>query len=171
MRRRSPARWQTWTFFTATMLALAVPSLLIVQGERMLRYGEPMLLPLDVSGDKMIIQGRYVRLSYPLLTGFAAGEPAPPRSGLLAVKLDSNRVGTEVRYFGEGDELSPQERILRYRTCVDHLCVGAEAFFIEQDQADYYRQARYAELRVGSRGQVLLAGVRDSARNPLPGPP
>ena len=166
-----PTRWQAWIYALATLVALAIPNLLIYQSERLLRHGEPLLLALDAGEHRALIQGRALRLYYPLLGDLALADSSLPRSGRLAVKLDSNRVGTEVRYLGPGDELSPDERSLRYRTCAERLCVGAAFFFFEEGQADYYREARYAELRVGPDGQIAVAGVRDAARNPMPGPP
>ncbi len=171
MKPTKPMRWQQWTFALATFVALGIPNLLIYQSEQLLRHGEPMLLALDAREHRGQIQGQSLRLYYPLLGDLAQADTLLPRSGRLAVKLDSNRVGTEFRYLGAGDELSPDERILRYRTCAERLCVGAAFFFFEEGQADYYQGARYAELRVGPEGQIAVAGVRDAARNPMPGPP
>jgi uncharacterized membrane-anchored protein len=171
MRPTMPMRSQAWTFALATLVALGIPNVLIYQSERLLRHGEPLLLALESGEHRALIQGQSLRLYYPLLGDLVLADTTLPRSGRLAVKLDSNRVGTDVRYVGAGDELSPDERILRYRTCAERLCVGAAFFFFEDGQADYYREARYAELRVGPHGQIAVAGVRDAARNPMPGPP
>ncbi|MDZ4699390.1 MAG: GDYXXLXY domain-containing protein [Rhodothermales bacterium] len=171
MKRTRPKRWQQWTFALATFVALGIPNLLIFRSEQLLRHGEPLLLALDADEHRALIQGQSLRLYYPLLGDLAVADSSLPRTGRLAVKLDSNRVGTEVRYLGAGDELSPDERILRYRTCAERLCSGAAYFFFEEGQADYFREARYAELRIGPRGQVAVTGVRDADRNPMPGPP
>jgi uncharacterized membrane-anchored protein len=155
-------------FVVGTLIALGIPNLLILRGHRLLLTGEPLLLALEAYDTRAVMQGNYLSLTYPVLE--ARKFALPPR-GLLAVKLDSHRVGTEIRLVENASEVSPGELPIRYRRCEDRLCAGASAFFFEEGQADYYRQAHYVELRIAPDGRVVVAGVRDADRNPLPGPP
>jgi len=147
-------------------LVVAVFVGLVVQKERVLRDGEPVLLRLAPVDPRSLIAGDYMRLSYAI-----RADVHWPADGWLVLRPDANGVGQLVRPYAPGEALAPGELKLRYRRRQSQMRLGAEAFYFEEGDAELYRSAAYGELRVASSGESVLVGLRDAHRDPITRPP
>lgn len=156
-------------FWLGLLLCLGVPAGLIVQKETLLAGGRVVLMPLAPVDPRSLMQGDYMDLRYRVATDYFdaldhATEPAD--RGTLIVRLDAAGVATFSR-LDAGGPLAPDEQRLKYRNHAGFARFGAESYFFEEGRADDYATAKYGELRVSEDGDALLAGLRDSDRNPL----
>ncbi|MBK7859501.1 MAG: GDYXXLXY domain-containing protein [Archangiaceae bacterium] len=142
--------------------ALLVVNGLIVQKERVLDVGEPMLVELAPVDPRSLMQGDFMRLGYRLPWSWEQH----PSDGRVVMRVDPNHVASFVR-FDDGRPLQPDERLLRYRRRNGGVRLGAEAFFFEEGRGPLYAQARYGELKVTRRGDSVLVGLRDADRQRL----
>lgn len=139
----------------------------IVQKERLLRSGTPVLLALAPVDPRSLIQGDYMTLRYQVSAAAEDANPDPPRDGKLVIRLDEHGVASFVRFHG-GEPPGEGERLLRYRLRRwRNLRLGAEAFFFQEGQADTYAAARFGEIRLAPDGDCVLVGLRDERRQPL----
>ena len=156
-------------FWFGLLLCLGVPAGLIVQKETLLSTGRVVLLPLAPVDPRSLMQGDYMDLRYRVANDYTdavGGETEPAERGTLIVRLDEHGVATFSR-LDTGGPLEPAEQRLKYRNSHGSARFGAESYFFEEGRADYYATAKFGELRVSERGDALLAGLRDSDRNPL----
>jgi uncharacterized membrane-anchored protein len=142
--------------------ALLVVNALIVQKERVLDTGEPVLVELHPVDPRSLMQGDYMTLRYRIADRFGAHA----RDGRMVVRLDERGVADFVRW-DDGQPLQAGERLLRYRERDGGVRLGAEAFFFEEGKGELYARARFGELRVTKRGDAVLVGLRDGERNRL----
>ena len=148
-------------------LALAVPAAVVVQKERLLAAGTPVLLELAPVDPRSLIQGDYMALDYAIGRQLADSVARWPRSGRLVVRRDAAGVAHFVRRHDDGAPLAAGEQLLRYRRRDTQLRVGSDAFHFQEGDAPRYAGARYGELRVARDGESLLVGLRDSTGRPL----
>lgn len=144
-------------------LALAVPAAVVVQKERLLAAGAPVLLELAPVDPRSLIQGDYMALDYAMSRQLADSVARWPRTGRLVVRRDSAGVARFVRRHDDGAPLAAGEQLLAYRTRDAQLRVGSDAFHFQEGDAPRYAGARYGELRVAADGESVLVGLRDSA--------
>lgn len=152
--------------FGGLALVLAVPSFAIVQKERVLASGTPMLVELAPVDPRSLIQGDYMRLDYAIARALSLGSESP-RNGQLVVRLDDRGVAHFVRLHRTDTPLGPGEHLLLYRRRSSRTRIGTDAFFFQEGHANRYVGARYGELRVDSKGGSVLVGLRDSTQRPL----
>jgi uncharacterized membrane-anchored protein len=162
---------RTTLLFAGLALTLAVPNALIVQKERLLERGTPVLLELAPVDPRSLIQGDYMRLDYAMTRPAVLGggrdlERDWPPDGHLVIALDSAGVARFVRR-DDGTPRGAGERLLRYRRRGWAVRVGTDAFHFQEGHADRYQGARYGELRVDASGESVLVGLRDAERRPL----
>lgn len=148
------------------VLVLVASNVAIVQKERILGTGTPMLLPLATVDPRSLIQGDYMRLDY-ALTRTLDSTSHWPRDGAIVVTLDSLGVVQFVRRHQAAVPLARGEHLLRYRYRNGHYRVGTDAFHFQEGTANTYRRARYGELRVDDAGTSVLIGLRDASRVPM----
>src|SRR5918999_5683153 len=89
------------------VLVLAVPNALIVQKERLLAAGTPMLLELAPVDPRSLIQGDYMSLDYAMVRQIADSNGAVPRTGKVVVALDEHGVARFVRRHEPDTPLRP----------------------------------------------------------------
>lgn len=142
--------------------ALLVVNGLIIQKERVLDAGAPMLVELRPIDPRSLMQGDYMTLRYRIADRW----DAHPRDGRMVVTVDDADVAQFVRW-DDGTPLNEGERLLRYRDRAGGVRLGAEAFFFEEGKGDLYARAKYGELRVTRRGDAVLVGLRDAERKRL----
>lgn len=161
-------RWQNVLIGVFTLLVLGVANLLIFQKEQLLASGQTIFLELAPVDPRSLIQGDYMDLRY------AATRDLPvdnlPTDGYLVLKLDSRNIATFNRIYQSGETLAADERLIRFRKRNWDVRLGAESFFFQEGHADYYDQARYAELRLAESGETVLVSLRGEALEEL-GPP
>lgn len=153
------------------MLAIGVPTGLIVQKERVIANSEPMLLPLAPVDPRSLMQGDYMILRYQLSEALirTAEQEQWPASGILLVTLDENGVVTDGK-LAQGAAPGPDQARLEYRLRGGKIRLGAESFFFQEGTAPAYAEARFGELRVDRAGEAVLVGLRGEDREIL-GPP
>jgi uncharacterized membrane-anchored protein len=147
------------------VLALAVPTWGIVGKERLLATGDTVLLELAPVDPRSLIQGDYMRLVY-AITRSIPQDDSWPSDGAIVVTLDPSGVATFVRR-DDASPIRPGERRLRYRKRDRRVRVGTDAFYFEEGTAERYERARYGELKVDSKGNSVLVGMRDSLAAPI----
>ena len=152
------------------VVVLAVPNALVVQKERLLASGTPMLLELAPVDPRSLIQGDYMTLDYAMARQIADSQQRWPRSGQLVVALDGHGVARFVRRHASGTPLRPGEQLLTYRRRRGRVRVGTDAFHFQEGHASRYQSARYGEVRVSPTGTSVLVGLRDSSRSVLGAP-
>ena len=145
------------------VLALGVPTYAIVQKERLLAGGTPVLVELAPVDPRSLIQGDYMRLDYAIARDLSS-RPDWPRDGQIVVRLDEHGVARFVRRHETGTPLAPGEHLLQYRRRRNNVRIGSDAFYFQEGHAERYEGARYGELRVDRSGASVLVGLRDTLR-------
>ncbi|HXV98347.1 MAG TPA: GDYXXLXY domain-containing protein [Anaerolineae bacterium] len=161
-------RWQSILLGVFTLLVLGVANLLIFQKEQLLASGQTIFLQLAPVDPRSLIQGDYMALRYHITQNLPVDEL--PNDGYLVLKLDERNIATFDRIYQPGEPLAPDERLIRYRKRNWDIRLGAESFFFQEGHADYYDEARFAELRLAESGETVLVGLRGPELEPL-GPP
>ncbi len=147
-------------FGLITLAVLGAMNWLALDREEILRRGAVILLKLDHSDRRSVLQGDYMRLRFELVREILARNASLPRRGKLVVRLDGNGVATFVR-LEDGTPLAPNERWLKFRGSGTRPRVCPESYFFEEGKADVYEAAEYAELRVDESGTAILSGLRN----------
>ena len=154
------------TVVAGLVLILALVNWQIAAKERVLREGELMLLELAPVDPRSLMQGDYMRLDYAITRALYTHEDWP-NDGRIVVVNDENGVARFVRRAEPGMALGAAEHLLRYRRRSGQIRIGTDAFFFQEGFADFYRGAKYGELRVDADGEGLLIGLRDQDRRPI----
>lgn len=87
-----------------------------------------------------------------------------PETGHVIVQLDDNKVAKFVAIQtpnAESIALGPKQRKLQYRVRQNKIKFATNAFFFAEGDEPIYRDARYGQFRVNSKGEVLLTGLLD----------
>ena len=153
-------------------LALVVVALvvLVLDKERILTRGTPLLLELAPVDPRSLMQGDYMVLDYALSQNISAFGSREDDEGRLVLREDERGVGQLVRHHA-GEPLEPGQLLLHYKVRGHRVRLGAESFFFQEGHADHYARAKYGELRVADDGTSVLVGLRDAELQPLGPPP
>ncbi len=130
--------------------------------------GTPLLLALRPVDPLSLMQGYYMDLALAPETMPAAATIAQlPYTGFVVLARDDKGVGRFVR-IDDGAVLKAGEICVRYRRHEtwgqERLDYGAQSFFFQEGDADTYRDAKYALLRVGADGGTVLTDLADETR-------
>jgi uncharacterized membrane-anchored protein len=165
--------------FSGLALVLLAVSGLVLQKERLVTRGQRLYLELAPRDPRSLMQGDYMRLEYRIAregrqladshrdeaapdddSGVAEQGEAWPDRGTLVIRPDERGVARLVRRHA-GEPVGPGEVLLRYRRQGWRLHLGTDAWYFQEGTAGVYETARYGEVAVGSRGEVLLVGLRN----------
>jgi uncharacterized membrane-anchored protein len=146
------------------VLVLVVSNAAVLDRERVVANGTPVLLELAPVDPRSLIQGDYMTLDYALTRQIGDSQRAWPRTGAIVVTLDNHGVARFVRRHDGRAALARGEHLLDYRRKRGRIQVGTDAFHFQEGHAGLYARARYGELRVAPSGTSVLVGLRDSAR-------
>lgn len=149
------------------VLVLGIANAGVVERERVLANGTPVLLELAPVDPRSLIQGDYMRLDYAITRQLIDSQARWPRSGKIVVALDSHAVARFVRRHEDRAALGQGEHLLAYGRKRGRIQIGTDAFHFQEGHASAYAGARYGELRVARSGTSVLVGLRDSARGAL----
>jgi uncharacterized membrane-anchored protein len=119
-----------------------------------------MLLELAPRDPRSILQGDYMVLRYSLARQINRKEVS--EDGYVVVKLDQNNVASFVRKQQDDEKLQPNEHLLQYRIRNGVAKIATDAYFFQEQHGQYYRSARYGEVRVSDNGNAVLVGLRDA---------
>ncbi len=161
---------RTALVFGGLVLVLVVANAAVVDRERVIANGTPVLLELAPVDPRSLIQGDYMALDYAMTRQLANSQRHWPRTSTIVVALDEHGVARFVRRHDGRTTLARGEHLLTYRRKRGRIQVGTDAFHFQEGDAGSYAGARYGELRVAPSGTSVLVGLRDSARVVV-GPP
>ena len=133
--------------------------------------GAPLLLALRPVDPRSLFQGDYMALALADETMPDAATIATlPYRGTVILALDAQGVGRFAR-LDDGVPLRPGEMRVQYRRHDDwrgaRLDYGAQAFFFQEGDAEFYNNAKYALLRVGEDGGTVLTDLAGEDRQPI----
>lgn len=141
------------------VVALGSINYSIVQRENLIDRGDTIFLALAPFDPRSLIQGDYMALRYEVGRQLENQDDLAP-DGYLVLKLDENNIARLARVYDGQTPLAAGERLLRYRKRGQNLRLGAESFFFQEGQGEYYDDARYAELRIDTSGESILVDLR-----------
>ena len=153
--------------FLGALVVLATVNVLAYQREDLQANGRVMYLELAPVDPRSLVQGDYMRLRYALANNIPTDAG---RDGVAVVQLDERNIAHSPRNYNPQQPLAAQEMLLQYHWRENGVVIGPESFFFQEGHAQYYRNARYAELRVSPSGEVSLIGLRGENLELL-GPP
>ena len=173
------------------LLALIVVNHGVVQRERILADGRPLLLELAPVDPRSLMQGDYMRLRYAVdrdvLTAVGHGPgsngawalrqmgafsdrcgPDGCHDGYAVFAVDADGIGRFLRVQSAPRPVAAGEVAVRFRERDwFEIRIAGNAWFFPEGQGERYAPARYGELRVDADGTALLVGLRDGKRKPL----
>lgn len=154
----------------AVVAVTALFAYFVIAKERMLQASETVYLPLVPVDTRSLLQGDYMRLNYGLVREVADADADADLDdkGKLVLRKDAEGKAAFVRIF-KGEELEEVEFLLNYRDR-GGVDIAADTFFFQEGDAEYYENARYAELKVAADGSAILVGLRGEKLERL-GPP
>ncbi|HEU4825031.1 MAG TPA: GDYXXLXY domain-containing protein [Dongiaceae bacterium] len=149
-------------------LALGLANWTIVQKRAVIDNGRILLLELRPADPRSLFQGDYMALALADDTmPDAATISTLPYRGTVIMALDGNGVGRFSRLDDEAS-LKPGELRVQYRRHQDwrgpRLDYGAQSFFFQEGDAELYRNAKYALLRVAEDGSTVLTDLAGDDR-------
>lgn len=140
------------------ILVLVVVNLMIAGKETALARGQSIFLELVPVDPRSLMQGDYMVLRYAL----AEKVPQNDDAGVVYVKLDSRKVATSLAATAADGTLP-----LRYRRKNGEVVFDAESYFFQEGKGHLFQEARFAELRVDSRGMPILVALLDENLVPI----
>lgn len=167
--RRSSVSYRT----RLIVLVLTVVSILVVVNaqivlkERIVRQGDTLLLRLAPRDPRSLLQGDYMALRYAMADEVAQlASAAGLADGRIVVERSPNGEAGLVGLY-EGQVLSDNQRLLRFRRRGESVRLASDAYFFEEGQWQVYADARFGEVRVNDGGDAVLTGLRDAERKRL----
>ncbi|HEY5604866.1 MAG TPA: GDYXXLXY domain-containing protein [Gammaproteobacteria bacterium] len=153
--------------FAVLAVILILANYLIFNKERVLANGTVMLLDLAPRDPRSILQGDYMVLRYSMAADIARRSKELTADGQVVVRLDDKHVAQFQRIHDGNKPLGNNEYLLLYRKRNGVVKIATDAFFFQEQHGKYYSSARYGEVRVSSKGDAVLSGVRDGQLNKL----
>ena len=140
------------------VLVLVVANAAVIDRERVIVSGTPVLLELAPVDPRSLIQGDYMALRFTIVSQIEERDPGGDKA---SVNVDERGVAT-LSTDGRGSLK------LRYRMRGSQAWLGTNAYFFEEGSAARYDKARFGEFRVDrDTGEAVIVGLRDSALAPL----
>jgi uncharacterized membrane protein/uncharacterized membrane-anchored protein len=161
--------------FTPDRLALLVVLLMILGAfntavfskESLLRHGRVMLLELAPVDPLSLLQGYYMRLVLEAEREIRRNLPRRVPAEGRAVMVERDGISRFARLHG-GELLAEGESLLVFRVLPKgRVRISSGSFFFEEGAAAAYDRARYAELRVDTEGEALIANLLDADRQTI----
>jgi len=110
------------------------------------------------------MQGDYMRLNYAVTTGVDMKPLAEnQKRGDMVIRVDEQRVAHFVRFY-QGELLKNHEKILHFHRVGRSLRIVPDAFFFQEDHAQYYDVAKYGVFKFDQFGQHILVALADEQR-------
>lgn len=143
----------------------------ILGKRKVVAEGAPLLLELRPADPRSLFQGDYMAL--------ALADDTMPDAAIIAtlsyrgtviLALDAQGVGRFAR-LDDGAPLQASEMRVQYRRHEDwrggRLDYGAQAFFFQEGDAEFYSVAKYALLRVAEDGSTVMTDLAGEDRQPM----
>lgn len=150
------------------LLPLAGVNLMIAHQEKSFAAAESVFLELGASDPRSLMQGDYMALRFRLPPDIVRLISVRHQTrGTLVIQVGPDRVGKVVREY-RGEELAPDERLLRIGKHRGELHTRGMSFFLQEGTAKEYAGAAYAEFKLAADGRCMIVGLRDRERRALP---
>ncbi len=138
------------------ILVLVFFAFSVVQKEALIGKGSEILLRLAPVDPRSLMQGDYMALNYEILSEIDYNS----KSGYIVVEAGRDRVAKFVR-VQSGKDVKDGELLIRYKTHLGRLTIGADNYFFQEGSAKKYEKAKYGLLKVDSDGNGILVGLCD----------
>ena len=146
--------------FLTAVLVLVMVNYGIRQREGLITGGRTVLLELVPVDPRSLMQGDYMALRFKVATeAFPTGTIKGLKDGRIVLAIDSRTVGA-FRRFADNGPPAADELLIRYRVRNGQPKFATNAFFFQEKQGDYYREATYGEFRVSPDGEAILVALR-----------
>ncbi|MGE3319792.1 MAG: GDYXXLXY domain-containing protein [Candidatus Berkiella sp.] len=148
------------TLFIFTIMIFIIFNLMIYQKQKLLKSGETIYFSITPSDPRSIMQGDYMTFRYKLENDLKnANDKVSDKKGYVVIAFDDKSVGHFVRFY-QGEQLAPNERLLRFR----HRLQGGyriqpNTFFFQEKLQPYFQQAEYAIFHYNGDKNYLLVGL------------
>lgn len=143
----------------AAAIVLVLVNVSIWQREALITSGRTVLLELAPVDPRSLMQGDYMALRFKVANdAFPQGQIKGLKDGRVVLAVDSRDVGTFRRFDNGG--AAADEVLLRYRIRNGQPKFATNAFFFQERQGEFYREARYGEFRVAPDGEAILVALR-----------
>lgn len=161
----------------ALIVVLGIVNWSIAGKEKHLAEGKIVYLELAPVDPRSLMQGDYMALRFRIANEIYTALPKTKArtlwrykvaalGGYVIVSLDEKSIGTFKNIY-EGQTLSENEILMRYRVRNGEVKFATNAFFFQEGQAKYYQPARYGQFRVDEEGELLLVAMHDKDLNEL----
>lgn len=131
----------------------------IWQRETLISNGRTIFLELAPVDPRSLMQGDYMALRFKLANdAFPHDKIKNLKDGRIVLAVDSRNTAT-FRRFADG-KTAADEALLRYRIRNDQPKFATNAFFFQEKQAAFYRDAKFGEFKVSPDGEALLVALR-----------
>jgi uncharacterized membrane-anchored protein len=136
----------------------------VFQKEQILKTGEFVLFELAPVDPRSLMQGDYMELAYALSE--VTDVEFIPRKGKIYLTLDENRVASQFHF----DPINVNDLAFDYRVKDGVLRFGADSFFFQEGQAEYFENAKFGGYLVNAKGESVLIGLYDEYFNKIGAP-
>lgn len=138
----------------------------IWQREALISSGRMLLLELAPVDPRSLMQGDYMALRFKLANdAFPLDRIKGMNDGTLVLAVDSRNIAA-FRRFADGKRAA-DEALLRYRIRNGQPKLATNAFFFQEKQGNFYRDAKFGEFRVSPDGEAILVALRSAELQPL----
>lgn len=185
----SPPRGVVAGVLAGLALVLGVANAVIVQKERILSGGRPVVLELAPVDPRSLMQGDYMALNFAISQQVSAligglpleQEQAVRQAGRLQASLQPDERGVaqlrgvhvdmdgESRWLGVEQQAEPQDAVrLSLKRRQSGWTPGTDAWFFAEGTGERFDKARYGEFAVSDGGQALLRRMLDAQLQEIP---
>lgn len=159
------------------VIILGLVSWSILGKEKQLAAGKIVYLELRPVDPRSLVQGDYMALRFQLADEVynnvhETEDTTPQRydigalDGFVIASLDERKRGSFKSIY-DGQTLSENEILLRYRIRNGEVKFATNGFFFQEGHGEYYESAEYGQFRVDDKGELLLVDMYDSDLNKL----
>ena len=82
----------------------------------------------------------------------------------VGVIVDALYLSQQGEAVGGGKDVREGEIVIRYKTDLGRLTIGADNYFFQEGSAKKFENAKYGLLKVDSEGNSILVGLCDGDR-------
>ena len=159
------------------VIILSLVSWSIYSKEKQLSEGKIVYLKLRPVDPRSLMQGDYMALRFRLADKVYSNRPkTEDRSrwypdvaafdGFIVASLDERNRGSFKSIY-DGQPLSENEILLRYRIRNGEVKFATNGYFFQEGHGKYYQSAKYGQFRVDDKGELLLVAMYDIDLNKL----
>jgi len=131
----------------------------VFQKEKMLNSSESVILALAPVDPRSLIQGDYMNIRYAITTKVSNSKNIS--DGYIFAKKDDKGIHQFSRFTDLEGREGEGEKKIRFRKRNFRVNIGAESFFFQEGDGEYFEKAKFGLLKVSESGDVLLVGLLD----------